>query len=138
MSSLRLPPRQIALLGLLTVLGGAAGTWLRAAALSSLGAHGSSWSSVPWTLGAINFVGVVAATWLLRGPLRHHDPVDPTRVGLITGFLGGFTSYSSLWVGLALQWHFGPFRGLLVALAALVSGLVGAGVGLWAGNRYHP
>lgn len=92
---------------------------------------GSDWTSrIPWVLLAINVVGVYLATKLLRGALRSHDPNDLTRLLLITGLFGGFTSYSSLFVALAAIWHLSIAGSLFVALLALVSGVIAAWLGL--------
>ena len=90
-----------------------------------------SWSShVPWVLLGINFIGVYAAVVLLRGILRHHDPNDPMRLLLITGLLGGFTSYSSLYVSLGEIWHLSVPASVGVAGGAVASGLFAAWLGL--------
>jgi fluoride ion exporter CrcB/FEX len=104
---LTLSPKQL-LVGVLCVAsGGAAGTLCRDLFLKwQSNGTGSDWTSrIPCVLLLINLVGVFLATRLLRGPLRHHDPNDVTRLLLITGLFGGFTSYSSLFVDLADIWH---------------------------------
>ncbi len=89
------------------------------------------WTShVPWVLLGINFLGVYLAVVLLRGILRHHDPNDPMRLLLITGLLGGFTSYSSLYVSLGQIWHLSVLASVGVAGGAVASGLVAAWLGL--------
>jgi fluoride ion exporter CrcB/FEX len=80
----------------------------------------------------INVAGVYLATRILVGPLRNHDPNDLTRLLVITGFLGGFTSYSSLFVSLAEIWHQSVPASLSVGILAVLSG-VGAG---WLGIRH--
>ena len=82
---------------------------------------------IPWVLLAINFVGVFVATRLLRGPLRHRDPNDLARILVITGFLGGLTSYSSFFVDMAAIWHVCVGGGLFVTFGAIASGVVAAG-----------
>ena len=79
---------------------------------------------------AINLVGVFMATKLLRGALRHHDPNNLNRLLLITGLFGGFTSYSSLFVDLSAIWHLSMAGSLLVAVSALLSGVLAAWLGL--------
>ena len=120
-------------------LGGAAGTLLRDLALQLdtttwyrdlVGAHG--WASrVPWILGVINLLGVYFATFALRGPLVRHDPNNLTRLLVITGLFGGFTSYSSLYVSLGAIWHTSVAGALLTVLMAVVSGIGAA----WLGAR---
>ena len=141
--SITLRPRQMALAVVVVALGGAVGTWARDLALrlqsdtapiprgSATYGPAMTWTShIPWVLLAINFVGVFLAVVLLRGPLRHHDPNDPTRLLLITGLLGGFTSYSSLYVSLGEIWHLSILASVAVAGGAVASGLVGAWLGL--------
>ena len=88
---------------------------------------------IPRVLLGVNFVGVFLATRLLRGPLRHHDPNDLTRLLLITGFFGGLTSYSGLFVDLAAIWHLSIDWCLGVALGAILSGVLAG----WLGLRRH-
>jgi len=120
-------------------LGGAAGTLLRDLSLridstswfhSVVGTHG--WASrVPWVLMAINLVGVYLATLALRGPLARHDPNNLTRLLIITGFFGGFTSYSSLYVSVGSIWHVSVGGALVTIAAAVVAGVAAA----WLGAR---
>ncbi len=125
------------------LLGGALGTALRDLALK---ADSTSWyrdvvgvqgwaSRVPWILGAINLLGVYCATFALRGPLVRHDPNNLTRLLVITGFFGGFTSYSSLYVAVGAIWHVSVAGALLTAVGAVVSGIVAAWLGArsWSG-----
>ena len=93
---------------------------------------GLDWTKqIPWALLAINVVGVYVATRLLRGPLRGHDPNDPVRLLVITGFFGGFTSYSGIFVALGAIGHLSLGASILVGVGALVSGVVAAALGLW-------
>jgi fluoride ion exporter CrcB/FEX len=119
-----------------TALGGFVGTLLRdvLTSLEHLPSPSSSavtWAQeIPWVLLAINVVGAFLATRLLRGPLRHHDPNDLTRLLVITGFFGGLTSYSGLFVDLAAIWHVSIGGCLLVALGAVLSGVAAGWLGL--------
>lgn len=91
-----------------------------------------SWSSqIPWVLMIINVVGVYVAASLLVGRLRAHDPNNLSRLMVITGFFGGLTSYSSLFVSLSAIWHESKLGAVAVGLLALTSG-IGAG---WLGVR---
>ena len=90
----------------------------------------SGWASrVPWILALVNIVGVYLATVALRGPLVHRDPNDITRLVMITGFFGGFTSYSSLYVSFGAIWHVSVPGALLTALSAVLGGVVAAVLG---------
>ena len=120
-------------------LGGAVGTMLRDLALRAdtaswyvdiVGRHG--WAvRIPWILLAINLFGVYFATLALKGPLQRHDANNLTRLLIITGFFGGFTSYSSLFVSLGAIWHVSVLGALLTALLSVISGAVVA----WLGAR---
>lgn len=115
--------------------GGFVGTLLRDSFTSlehlpALNASVSWPQEIPWALLAINFVGAFLATRLLRGPLRGHDPNDRTRILIISGFFGGLTSYSGLYVSLAVLWHVCVGGCLLVAAGAVASGAVAAWLGL--------
>jgi CrcB protein len=134
-----LTPRQLTLAVVVVAAGGGLGTLLRDLALKVNSSHWfinvvgtSGWASrVPWILALINVVGVFLATVALKGPLVRHDPNDLTRLVVITGFFGGFTSYSSLYVSLGAIWHVSVPGALLVALSAVLSGVAAA----WLGSR---
>ncbi|HUV57450.1 MAG TPA: CrcB family protein [Acidimicrobiales bacterium] len=142
--NITLTPRQLAVAIVAVAIGGGVGTLARDLLLKLqpptapvMGWTGyaplqtQSWTqAIPWVLLAINFVGVVIATWALAHPLRQHDPNDPTRLLVITGFFGGFTSYSSLFVDFDILWHRSVAGCLLVAAAAILSGIVAAWLGL--------
>jgi CrcB protein len=138
-ANITLQPRQLALAIGAAAVGGFAGTWLRAV-LTGLehlpNPNGAvTWpQEIPWALLAINCVGVFLATRLLRGPLRHRDPNDITRVLIITGFFGGFTSFSSLYVDFAAIWHVCVGGCLAVACGAILSGVLAGWLGL---RRQH-
>lgn len=127
-----LRPKQLFLAILAVAGGGAVGTFLRDLLLKLQSTTSSTdWTAkIPWVLLVINVIGVYLATRLLRGPLRQHDPNDLTRLLVITGFFGGFTSYSSLFVALAAIWHLSIAGSLFVAVMALLSGAIAAWFGL--------
>jgi CrcB protein len=127
-----LSPKQLARALFVVAFGGAVGTICRDLLLKlEPAANGPDWvGRIPWVLLAINIVGVYAATKLLCGPLRHHDPNDLMRLLLITGLLGGFTSYSSLFVDLATIWHVSVLGSIFMALMAILSGVFAGWLGL--------
>jgi len=139
-SHITLSPKQLGLAVLFVALGGAVGTLIRDLLLKiNLYAipRGTAtypsldWTrQIPWVLLAINTIGVYVATDLLRHRLKHHDPHDPMRLLLVTGFLGGLTSYSGLFVDLAALWHLTIGGCLLVTAAAIVAGLFAGMLGL--------
>ncbi len=128
--ALSLPPRRLAAVGALVLIAGAAGTALRDAVLTwwpAASAPRAAWPTViPWALTVINTLGVVVAVRLLRTVLRAHDPNNPWRLVWITGFLGGFTSYSSLVAAWAVAWHRSVFAGLLEAGLTVALGVLAA------------
>ncbi len=96
----------------------------------------SGWASrVPWILGIVNLVGVYFATFALKGPLVRHDPNNLTRLVVITGFFGGFTSYSSLYVSLGSIWHVSVPGAIFTALLAILSGVAVAWLGVRSWSR---
>ncbi len=127
-----LSPKKLTIAIFAVAGGGAVGTVLRDLLLKlQPTATGGDWTArIPWMLLAINLVGVFMATKLLRGALRHHDPNNLARLLLITGLFGGFTSYSSLFVDLSAIWHLSIAGSLLVAVSALLSGVLAAWLGL--------
>lgn len=139
-SHLTLSPRQFMYALVFVAAGGAIGTLLRdlltkldpTKVLTHGGSYGSvNWvSAVPWMLLAINTVGVYVATDLLHRRLHHRDPNSPLRLLMITGFLGGLTSYSGLFVDLAALWHLSIGGCLLTAVCAILAGIFAGWLGL--------
>jgi len=155
MANLTLAPRQFVKALIAVFIGGALGTFLRDVALKidpvpktsnvclriAIFTTGSAkcpdgrapvwwFRDVPWTLLIINALGVFLVTRLLRTILRGHDPNDLTRLFVVTGFFGGFTSYSALIGDLAPLWSLSKVGATLVAAAAIFSGVLAAWVGL--------
>ncbi|MEO9181774.1 MAG: CrcB family protein [Acidimicrobiales bacterium] len=138
-ASITLTPKQFGFALLCVVTGGGVGTLLRDLLLkidvpstaSATFVLQPSWTSeIPWVLLIINTVGVFVATDLLRHRLKHRDPNSPLRLFLITGFLGGFTSYSSLFVDFAAIWHRSIGGCLFVAVGAILAGVFAGMLGL--------
>ena len=88
-------------------LGGFVGTIIRDLLMKLQPASNQlTWvSHIPWVLAAINLSGIYIATRLLVGPLRDNHFDNPVRLLLITGLLGGYTSYSAIFVTLSGIWH---------------------------------
>lgn len=139
-SHITLSPKQLGVAMLVVALGGAVGTFLRDVLLNvnlyqiprgTAVLSTPDWThQIPWVLLAINTLGVFVATDLLRHRLKHHDPNAPMRLLLITGFLGGLTSYSGLFVDVAAIWHRTMGGGLLVTAGAILGGLFAGLLGL--------
>jgi len=97
-------------------------------------ANAYDWTShIPWVLTAINLSGIFLVTRILIGPLRHHTFNSESRLFWVTGFFGGYTSYSSLFVTLGAIWHLSVPASILTALviigasiAAGAAGVIGA------------
>lgn len=99
-------------------LGGAAGAVCRATVEEWLGVEPDGW---PWPIFLVNMVGCLAVGVLIgrftRQRQNGREQPEWVRLLLITGFLGGFTTFSTyIWevVGLA-----GDYGRLLLALAYL-------------------
>ena len=160
MANLSMTPRQLLRALVAVFVGGAVGTLLRDLALKidpvpkvshvclgvaifsssgpALCPRGTApvwwFSDVPWTLLIINAVGVFVVARLLRTSLRGRDANDLTRLFVVTGFFGGFTSYSALFSDVAPIWHLSPLGATLVLVAALTSGVGAAWLGLARGT----
>ena len=135
-ANVTLKPREFVMALSSAAAGGFCGTFLRDVLTSlehlpSPTLNTVTWpQEIPWMLLAINMVGAYLATRLLRGPLRHHDPNDRTRILVITGFFGGLTSYSGLFVDFSALWHVSAAGCLAVALGAALSGVLAGWLGL--------
>ncbi|GAA4162870.1 hypothetical protein GCM10022286_22440 [Gryllotalpicola daejeonensis] len=117
---------------LLVFLGGALGTvsrYLLGLAIPTLG------PGFPLPTFLVNLVGAFALGLLLEGLLRGGNDVgwrQRVRLLLGPGFMGGFTTYSSLCVETVLLTENGHyFVGGLYAVASLLLGVAAAAGGVW-------
>jgi fluoride ion exporter CrcB/FEX len=142
MSNPYMTPRAI-LAGVLAVgLGGFLGSLLRVW-LTQPGdrSHGVGFQTssvlhmVPWSLLGVNALGVALAVYLLRRLFSHQSFLDPTRLFLVTGFLGGLTSYSGLLVSVYAIWQVRPSLAISVGLGAILSGVIAGRVALALAGR---
>ena len=123
----------------LVVLGGMLGTALRAQLEGAFAAPAGGW---PWTTFVINVVGSLVLGALLEVLSRTGRDAGwrrAVRVGLGTGVLGGFTTYSSFIVETALlvrDGHAGT--GVVYAVVSLVVGLLSATAGFVVGAAVTP
>jgi fluoride exporter len=103
-------------------LGGAAGSVLRylvsVAALAALG------SGFPWGTLAVNAAGSTAI-----GALASLGLQDNTRLLLVTGLLGGFTTFSAFSLETAQLWQRAPWLAALYVAASLGGGFAGFAAG---------
>lgn len=127
------PLTGVRLLGLtgLVALGGAVGTLLRWLPERVWAPEPSAW---PWTTFWINLCGSLVLGMLLEWVLRtgpDHGPRRAVRLGVGTGLVGGFTTYSTFVleiIGLVQDGH--AALGVAYALVSIVLGIVGAGAGI--------
>ena len=124
------------LLAWLVFVGGAAGSLARYVITSATPVAVGQ----PWAILAINVVGAFALGWLLEALLRRSGPAGRhyrARLLLGTGFLGGFTTYSSLATDAASL--AGSALGLAFAYAgiSLVAGAAASVSGVAAGAAIH-
>ncbi|GAB95742.1 CrcB protein [Kineosphaera limosa] len=121
-------PHRDPLLLALVAVGGGVGTAVRAVAEERFAAPAGSW---PWATFAINLSGAFALALLLESLARRGPDVGrrrAVRLGVGTGVLGGFTTYSTFAVETGhLGWPLGP----AYAVATVLLGLLAAAAGLW-------
>ena len=118
-------------LAALVAVGGAVGTSARAALETAFAPAPGAW---PWTTFAINVVGSFVLGVLLESLVRS-GPDDGwrrrARVGLGTGVLGGFTTYSTFALEVyRLVGDGHAVTGVAYALVSVVVGVVAAGAGI--------
>lgn len=114
---------------LLVALGGAAGSMLRYA--TGLGATRLLGPGFPWGTLIVNVAGSFVIGLFVEAIARRFGASEPARLLLVTGFLGGFTTFSSFSLdaaaliergqaGLALLYMGGS---VILSLAAVFAGL---------------
>jgi fluoride ion exporter CrcB/FEX len=117
-------------------LGGFVGSFLREWLVQSNGhSHTDVLHTVPWTLLGVNAFGVALAVYLLCRLFSHQSFLDPARLFLITGFLGGLTSYSGLLLSLYAIWQVRPSLAISVGLGAIVSGVIAGRIAMTLAGR---
>ena len=85
-----------------------------------------AWSAFDVRLLLVNSLGVALAVGLVLGPLRERSADDPLRLLVLTGGLGGLTTYSSLIFELGRMWQTSPLAAVLGGLLSLGCGAVAA------------
>lgn len=131
----RPPYRDPALLGLIA-LGGALGTLARAGLANALPTASGGW---PWATFAVNVAGALALGFLLELLARLGPDAGvrrAVRLGVGTGFMGGFTTYSTFAVEVASALP-GPGRllGIAYGVATVLLGFGAAALGILAARR---
>jgi len=118
----------------LVAAGGSVGVLVRAALAQTLPAAPGGW---PWTTWAVNVVGSLLLGALLgvlgRGPDAGRRRA--VRLGVGTGVLGGFTTYSTFAVEVDTLVTGGYAVGVAYALVSVVVGVAAAAAGLLLGGR---
>lgn len=130
----RWTPPPASLLGLV-VLGGAVGTGVRYGLSTAFPAGYGEW---PWAIWAINMGGAFLLGFLLEALAATGPDAGwrrAARLGLGTGVLGGFTTYSTFTVETVELWQSGhvPQAVSYVGLS-LIIGAGAALLGLWSGR----
>ncbi|WP_432547249.1 FluC/FEX family fluoride channel [Kineococcus sp. SYSU DK004] len=129
-----LSPRPLAVV----LLGGFCGTALRYAAESAWPSPATGW---PWATFGVNLLGAFGLGALLEG-LARRGPDEGRRrllrLGLGTGLLGSFTTYSSLAGEADLLVRGGALAtGAAYAVLSVALGLLAALLGVLAAARHH-
>lgn len=123
-----------ALLGAVFI-GGTLGTLTRAALENAAPAAQGHW---PWATFCINIIGAFILSVLLQALLRRGPDTGPRKLARLaggTGFLGGFTTYSTFAVETL---HLPVPLAVLYAVATVVLGILAASTGLILAQRAIP
>jgi CrcB protein len=118
---------------LLVALGGALGSVLRWTASSRGWWRLSRDLAFPWATLAVNLVGSLLIGFLLGLTLARFPVSVPARLFLVTGVLGGFTTFSAFsWEAIELVRSGQPWAAAGYVAASVAGGLLAAwlGVGL--------
>jgi len=111
----------------------AAMNWLAVMAGGAIGSSARYGVSLllpyPWATLLVNVLGSAAIGWLAAQGVS-----GTARLFLITGVLGGFTTFSAFSLETALLWERAPWQAALYVAASLGLGLAGFALGWWAGR----
>lgn len=103
---------------LLVFVGGGFGSVARYAMTKAIGRFMGA--AFPWHTLGVNLLGALMIGALTEFLALRISGVEPARLLLVTGFLGGFTTFSAFSLESALMWE----RGDTMALAAYVTASV--------------
>ncbi|GGP95485.1 CrcB protein [Actinomadura coerulea] len=112
-------------------IGGAVGALARDLLIKAMpGArHGFPWGTLLVNMLGCLFIGILT-TYLLKG--RPHPVARPL---LVTGYLGGFTTFSHLIDGVHALGRAGAWdQGAVYAVVSVVGGWIAVAAGLWGGK----
>ena len=97
---------------------------------------GRNWLQfIPWGLILINTAGVFVATWYLARPGAPKELGDPFRLFVVTGLLGGLTSYSTLIASVARINQVSTGGAVATTVGAIGIGLGAAALGVKLAQR---
>ena len=102
----------------LVFVGGGIGSMARYAMMKAIG-HVMG-GNFPWPTLGVNLLGALIIGALTEFLALRVSGVEPARLLLVTGFLGGFTTFSTFSLESALMWE----KGDMMALAAYVTASV--------------
>ena len=125
------------------------GVWTRVAALAiggALGVNARYWLTIaidravgsrfPWATFAINVSGAFALG-LLAACLARVHPNAPARLAILSGFLGGYTTFSTFTLESRVLWAAGtPGRSLAYMIGSVVAGFLAVALGLAIGEAF--
>lgn len=113
------------------VVGGAIGTGLRALVAAAVPLDPTA--DFPWATLAANVTGALVLAFVVaRVPERRRDA---TYVGLTTGLLGAYTTFSAFALEIRLLLPASPAAAAAYTAASLIIGLAAAGVGFRLGRH---
>jgi len=109
---------------LLVFIGGGLGSVARFAMMKAIGRVMGG--DFPWHTLGVNLLGAVLIGALTEFLALRVSGVEATRLLLVTGFLGGFTTFSAFSLEAALMWQRGDYWLLSAYVAASVIGTIAA------------
>ena len=113
------------------LLGGAGGAALRVEVAVRLGRG----AATPWSVAAVNLLGALLAGTVAGAGAAGRWPTW-LAVGVSTGLLGAFTTFSTWGVDVVALWTAGQrWRSVALAGGSMLLGVGLAGAGLWVGHR---
>lgn len=108
---------------LLIFLGGGTGSIARYVMMNLISRQ-TGGSSFPWHTLGVNILGAFVIGVLMEILALRVSMVEPTRLLLVTGFLGGFTTFSAFSFESALMLQKGDYAALATYVVASVLGTV--------------
>ncbi len=109
-------------------IGGTLGCWLRYG--QTLGVQSMFGRQFPAATLSINVIGSFLMGFLFIATAERFAIGQPLRVGILTGFLGGFTTFSAFSVEIMLLIQDGePGKGAVYAVSSVALGLIACFIG---------